>query len=93
MLVVELFSRHAESYTISTEEKTAKIIASIIVNDHVAKVGMPAHVSIRDGGGTQDRCMRDARLCSNALRYHEVYKLLITHKLVTCLFFYRTPEY
>lgn len=41
LLVVDLFSRHAEAYAITSAEKTAKGCASRLVNDYIPRWGCP----------------------------------------------------
>ena len=41
MLVVDLFSRHAEGYALTKDEKTAEGCASRIVNDYIPRWGCP----------------------------------------------------
>ena len=41
LLIVDLFSRHAEPYALTAKEKTAKGCASIFANDYVTRWGCP----------------------------------------------------
>ena len=49
LLVVEVLSRHAEEYTMTKDEKTAKGCASQIVDDYIPRWGCP-HTFLSDRG-------------------------------------------
>ena len=66
LLVVDLFSRHAEAYAITSAEKTAKGCASRLVNDYIPRWGCP-QTFLSDRG---------AEFVSQVAR--EVYEMLVT---------------
>ena len=49
LLMVDLFSRHAEAYALTKEEKTAEGCADILVHDYIPRWGCP-HTLLSDRG-------------------------------------------